>query len=83
VLADAALEATEENIIGDPFHVRETKRHGATTRPQAKRVSVAHGFEQWHDATFQRETVQRIGERVRAAGREFAIGTEGFKWLAQ
>ena len=83
VLADAALEATGENIVGDPFHVREVKRHGATTRAQAERVSAAHGFEAWHEPDFQRDVVKRIGERVQAAGRQFAIGPDAFRWLAQ
>ena len=83
VLADAALAATDENIVGDPFHVRAIKRHGATTRAQAERVSVAHGFEMWHQPKFQGDAVERIGERVRAAGRQFAIGPQGFRWLAQ
>jgi len=82
-LAVAALEATSENIIGDPFHVRVTKRHGATTRPEAERVSAARGFARWHDPAYQREIAAQIGERVRAAGRQFAIGTEGFQWLAR
>ena len=59
------------------------KRHGATTRAEAERVSEVRGFEQWHEPAFQREIVERIGERVRAAGRQFAIGTEAFRWLAQ
>jgi DNA repair photolyase len=83
VFADAALEASTENIIGDPFHVRAVKRHGATTRPEAERISKVRGFEQWHEPAFQHEIVERIGERVRAAGRQFAIGTEAFRWLAQ
>jgi DNA repair photolyase len=81
-LADAALEASSEDVIGDPFHVRAVKHHGATTRHQAERVSAAHGFEQWHEPAFQREIAARIGERVRAAGRRFAVGTEGFQWLS-
>lgn len=81
-LADAALEASGEDVIGDPFHVRSVKRHGATTRAEAERVSAAHGFEQWHEPAFQREITDRIGERVRAAGRRFAVGTEAFRWLA-
>ena len=82
-LADAALEASTENIVGDPFHVRQVKRHGATTREQAERVSKAHGFEQWHDPAFQCEITGRIGARVQAAGRRFAVGPEAFRWLAQ
>ncbi len=82
-LADAAIEATGENIVCDPFHVRAVKRHGATTRPQAERVSAVQGFESWHEPEFQREIVDRIGQRVRASGRQFATGPEAFRWLAQ
>lgn len=82
-LAEQALAATRENIIGDPFHVRAVKRQGATTRPQALRVSDVRGFLQWHDPLFQREIVERIGRVVEKAGRAFATGPEGFQWLAQ
>jgi len=82
MLARQAIEATRENVIGDPFHVRIVKRHGATTRPEAEKVSRVHGFERWHEPEFQREVVMRIGAVVHAAGREFAVGTEGFRWLA-
>jgi len=32
VMARAALEASNRDLIGDPLHIRATKRHGATTR---------------------------------------------------
>jgi len=82
-LADAALEATQGDVIGDPLHVRPVKRRGATTREEADRISRKHDLAQWHQPAFQAEVVQRIGERVRAAGRRFGTGPEAFGWLAQ
>ena len=82
-LARAALEATSEDLIGDPLHTRAVKRHGATTRPQAQLISRVHGFSHWHDPTFQSETVERIRSVATRAGRRFGIGPEGFQWLAR
>jgi DNA repair photolyase len=82
-LAEIALEATDENIIGDPLHVRSVKPRGATTRDAAFQISRKHGFAEWLDGTFQAEIVERIGRVVRKAGRRFATGPEGFGWLAQ
>jgi DNA repair photolyase len=82
-LAAAALAATTRDILGDPFHVRAVKRHGATTRPQAGRVSRVRGFEEWHEPEFQRAVVDRIRRCVESAGRRFAVGPEAFGWLAQ
>lgn len=82
-LAEAALESTEYDVIGDPLHARSTKPHGATTRPEAQQISRRRGFEAWHDPGFQADVVRRIGARVQAAGRRFATGPEGFAWLAQ
>ena len=81
-LAALALEATDRDIIGDPFHVRSLKRHGATTRPEALAVSQKHGFLPWHEPAFQQEVVERIRRVVEAAGRRFGIGPEGFGRLA-
>ncbi len=81
-LASLALDATTEDVIGDPFHVRAVKRHGATTRDAAYRISERHGFMPWLDPDFQTEMVGRIGRFVSNAGRRFATGTEGFAWLA-
>ncbi len=82
-LAAVALEATDQDIIGDPLHVRSVKPRGATTREAAFAISEKHGFSEWLDPAFQREVVERIGRTVRRAGRRFATGTEGFGWLAQ
>jgi DNA repair photolyase len=81
-LADIALESTDQDIIGDPLHVRSVKPRGATTREAAARISERHGFSEWLDPEYQRGVVQRIGSIVHRAGRRFAAGTEGFAWLA-
>jgi DNA repair photolyase len=82
-LADAALEATNCDIIGDPFHTRARKRHGATTRPEAFRISSVRGYEDWHDAEFQGGVIERIRRRIEQAGRRFGTGPEAFAWLTQ
>ena len=80
-LAEAALEATEFDLIGDPLHVRAVKRHGATTRDAACRISAQHDFSAWFDPEFQAGVVERIQRVARAAGRKFGTGPEGFAWL--
>ena len=82
-LASIAIEATKEDIIGDPLHIRSVKPRGATTREAAVAISEKHGFQEWLDPQFQRDVVERIGAVVRAGGHRFATGTEGFGWLAQ
>jgi DNA repair photolyase len=81
-LVDLALESTGRDIIGDPFHIRATKKSGATTREAARRISAVRGFEAWHDPAFQQQTVRKMKERAQAAGRRFAVGPEAFAWLA-
>ncbi len=81
-LAEIALESTDQDIIGDPLHVRSVKPRGATTREPAVRISELHSFSEWLDPDFQRSVVERIGSTVSSAGRRFATGTEGFGWLA-
>jgi DNA repair photolyase len=81
-LARIALEATDQDIIGDPLHVRSVKPRGATTREAAFAISDKHGFSSWLDPEFQREAVERIGSTVQRAGRRFATGTEGFGCLS-
>ena len=81
-LADRALASSDEDVICDPFHVREVKRRGATTRPEAERISAAKGFEQWHEPAHQAEIVAKLRERVEAAGRGFGVGASGFARLA-
>lgn len=82
-LARVALQSTAENVIADPLHIRAVKRHGATTREAAIRISEHHEFSAWLDADFQREVLARIQSVIVKAGRQLASGTEGFAWLAQ
>ncbi len=82
-LADAALAATDRDVIGDPLHVRAVKPRGATTFEPAWRVSRVRGFLDWHEPSFQAAVVAAIENRIRAAGRRFGVGPEAFAWLAQ
>ena len=82
-LAAMALEATDQDIVGDALHVRSVKPQGATTREAALAITQKHGLSEWLDPEFQNAVVERIGRTVRRAGRRFATGTEGFGWLAQ
>ncbi|HLY17313.1 MAG TPA: radical SAM protein [Bryobacteraceae bacterium] len=82
-LVDLALDATDRDIIADPFHVRAVKKCGATTREAGVRVSRARGFTEWHDPAFQAAAVQKMRQRALAAGRRFATGTRAFAWLAE
>lgn len=82
-LADAALQATDQDIIGDPLHVRAVKPRGATTREAAFAISKRHDHSAWLDPEFQAEITRRIGHVVAKAGRRFATGPEGFRWLTQ
>jgi len=83
ILAEAAVRATGRDLIGDPLHVRAVKRHGATTREAAWRISAVHGFNAWHDPAFQDEIVDRIQAVARATGFEFTTGPRGFAKLAR
>jgi DNA repair photolyase len=81
-LIDLALEATDREVIADPFHVRAVKVRGATTRDAGLRVSRAQGFSEWHDPAFQAAVVRRMREKAAAAGRRFDTGVAGFRRLA-
>jgi DNA repair photolyase len=83
VLARLALDATKEDLIGDPLHLRAVKRHGATTRDAAYKICARHEFSAWLEPAFQAEIVERIERVAGMYGRRFGIGTEGFRWLAQ
>lgn len=82
-LAHSALDATDQDIIGDALHIRSLKPRGATTREAAFGISQKHGFSDWLEPEFQRQVIERIGSTVRGSGRRFATGTEGFGWLAR
>lgn len=81
-VAEAALAATDRDVIGDPLHVRAVKRHGATTREAAYRISHRHDFGVWFEPAFQAEVIERIQAVVKAAGRKFVTGPAGFAMLA-
>ncbi len=77
-LARAASEASGRELIGDPLHVRSIKRHGATTRAAAERISAVNHFEDWHDAAYQAGIVERIQRVAR-----FTVGPRGFARLSR
>jgi DNA repair photolyase len=82
-LIGQALDATDRDIIGDPFHVRAVKKCGASTRDAGVRISRAQGFTEWHDPAFQTAVTERMRQKAAAAGRRFATGPEAFGWLAE
>ncbi len=82
-LIDMALEATDRDIIGDPFHVRAVKKCGATTRDAGVRISRARGFTEWHDPAFQAAVTDKMRQRAEVAGRRFGTGVRAFGWLAE
>jgi DNA repair photolyase len=82
-LIGLALDATDRDIIGDPFHVRAVKKCGATTRDAGVRISRAQGFTEWHDPAFQTAVTERMRQKAEAAGRRFATGAAAFGWLAE
>jgi hypothetical protein len=82
-LAAQAMDATDTDLIGDPFHIRSTKKSGATTRWQAVKIAEHHGHTEWFDPEFQNTIVERIRRAAGARGRKFATGPEGFAWLAK
>ena len=82
-LIDLALASTETDIISDAFHVRSVKKHGATTREAAERISQRLGHARWHDPEFQNEIVDAMQRRAAAHGRRFGVGPQAFRWLAE
>ena len=82
VLAVESIEATGRDLIGDPLHIRSTKRHGATTRDAAFKISDVHGHSSYFDAEGQASVVEQIDRIARAAGFTFATGPRGFARLA-
>jgi DNA repair photolyase len=82
-LAEAAIEASGNDLVGDPLHVRSVKRFGATTREQALRIAERRGHQPWLDPEFQREIVSRIEAAARSHGRRFLTGPSGFALLSK
>jgi DNA repair photolyase len=81
-LARAALDASGRDLIGDPLHIRATKRHGATTREAAFKISAVHHHEKYFDAAHQATVVEQIDAIAREAGFTFTTGPRGFAKLA-
>ncbi len=82
-LARLALEATAEDLIGDPLHVKAAKARGATTRAAALRVADRNGWSEWLDPAFQQRAIAEIAAVAEAAGRRFVTGPEGFGLLSR
>ena len=82
VLAMAALRATQRHLIGDPLHIRSTKKHGATTRQAAFKISSLHGHDDYLDPASQATVVEQIDAIAREAGFSFTTGPSGFARLA-
>jgi DNA repair photolyase len=81
-LARVAIEASENDLIGDALHVRSVKRHGATTRHAAWQVSEVNHFAEWLDADFQSGIVEKIRNAAHEMGKTFETGPRGFARLA-
>jgi DNA repair photolyase len=81
-LAQAALEASGSDLIGDPLHVRSVKPSGATTRDAAWRIAGANDFDAWLDPAFQATIVERIRRVAAGCGKTFETGPRGFSRLA-
>jgi DNA repair photolyase len=82
-LANWAIEATGRDLIGDPFHVRQAKPRGATSRALAYRIAEKYGDERWFDPEFQNAVCGRILATANQAGFDFATGPVGFSRLTQ
>ncbi|MDP9171916.1 MAG: radical SAM protein [Acidobacteriota bacterium] len=78
-----ALEFTSGPVIADPFHVREVKRSGATTRHPAIAICRKYGWDNWLDPAFHQSVLGRMHLSAKAAGREFGSGPRGFGLLAR
>jgi DNA repair photolyase len=82
-LANLALDASKRTLIGDPLHVRETKRYGATTRSTAVALAERWSEREWFDPAFQNEVVGRIRNAAAARGLGFEVGPRGFSLLTR
>ncbi|MCX6597657.1 MAG: radical SAM protein [Acidobacteria bacterium] len=82
LLAEAALNATGRDLVGDPLHVRAVKPRGATTRDAALRIIDHHGFQSYLDPPAQAALVERIARTAAAHGRQFLTGPAGFALLS-
>ena len=82
LVAEAAA-ASDNDLIGDPLHIRAVKTRGATTREAAFRIAAVHGDEAWFEAGFQQDLVDQMAAAAARRGRRFATGPAGFRRLAE
>jgi hypothetical protein len=82
-LIERALEETTNPVVADPFHVREVKRSGATTREPALGICAHYGWEEWLVPGFHRGVLERMRVVAERAGRRFGYGPPGFGMLAE
>lgn len=82
-MIDRAVMATRGPIVCDPFHVREVKRSGATTREAGRKICERYGWTEWLEPAFQRGILARMAARAKSSGRAFGHGPPGFGLLTR
>lgn len=82
-LAELLVAASDNPVIGDPLHIRETKPKGATTREAAFKILDHYEQPQWAEPEFQQRLLEVLDHEIRALGGTFASGPEGFSCLTQ
>ncbi len=82
-LVEQAIDATGNDVIADPLHVRAVKTRGATTRDAARKIAAARGEEQWLEPEFQSAVVERMRRAAERFGKRLATGPAAFGWLAE
>jgi DNA repair photolyase len=78
---EMAVACSNGPVVADPFHVRQVKRSGATTRPAAHAICERHGLMEWLDPAFQQQILNLMSARATALNREFGHGPSGFGLL--
>jgi len=78
-----SIEASGQDLIADPLHIRSVKRSGATTRDAAARIAAVRGHEEWFDAGFQQQVIDRMKSEAESLSRQLRVGPAGFGWLAR
>ena len=82
-LARIVLDATNQDLIGDPLHVRSVKPRGATTRDAAWKIAEHHGHQEWFDPASVQQAIEAIQSEAAQRGRKFVLGVDGFGLLTR
>ena len=82
-LVSLAIAASGRDIIADPFHTRDTKARGATTRLAALEIARRFGETEWFDPDFQAATVEKMRYCALNLGFKLTAGPRGFGILAR